>query len=123
MNTTDVATLGLAPNKPQILASHDAARVIAISLPKGEEMQSHEVHERAWVVVVEGQLELEAGGRTESGGAGLVVEFEPRESHRVVAVEDSRFVLFLAPWPGDGHPGAMSLDDKSHARERAREHD
>ena len=35
---------------------------------------------------------------------------------------DSRLLLFLAPWPGDGHPGAMGLEEKAHARERAREH-
>lgn len=123
METTDLSSLELEFHKPQILSSHDAARVVAMALPAGEQMQAHEVHERAWVVVVEGRVELEAGGRTEGGGPGLVAEFDPREVHSVVAVEDSRFVLFLAPWPGDGHPGAMSLDDKSHARERAREHD
>ena len=37
------------------------------------------------------------------------------------AKADSRLLLFLAPWPGDGHPGAMSLDDKANARERAQE--
>lgn len=123
MKTTDVAGLDLEPHKPQILSSNDAARVVAISLPAGEEMQTHEVHEHAWVVVVAGAVEIEAGGQSESGGVGYMFKFEPSESHRVAAGEDSRLLLFLAPWPGKGHPGAMRLEDKEHARERAREHD
>jgi quercetin dioxygenase-like cupin family protein len=121
MKTTDVASLALEAHHPQILSSGDAARVVAIALPAGEELQTHEVHEHAWVVVTQGAVEIEAGGTTESGGPGLVSEFEPKEPHRVVATEDARILLFLAPWPGDGHPGAMSLDDKEHARERAQE--
>ena len=30
--------------------------------------------------------------------------FDPNERHEVRAVEDSRLLLVLAPWPGDGHP-------------------
>ena len=44
-----------------------------------------------------------------------------RSSTRSRADADTRLLLFLAPWPGDGHPGAMSLDDKANARERAQE--
>ncbi len=36
-------------------------------------------------------------------------------------VADARLLLVLAPWPGDGHPGAMTLDEKAHVRERARD--
>ncbi len=122
MQVTDVAGLALEPHKPQILASNDAARVVTIALPAGEEMQTHEVHEHAWVVVVAGTVEIEAGGRSEAGGPGVLFEFEPGEAHSVSAQEDARLLLFLAPWPGDGHPGSMSLDDKAHARKRAREH-
>ena len=52
---------------------------------------------------------------------GLLVEFDPGEDHELRAVEDSKVMLFLAPWPGDGHPGAMTLDEKANVRERARE--
>jgi quercetin dioxygenase-like cupin family protein len=96
--------------------------VIVLHLPGGEELQEHEVHERAWLLVVDGEIEIEAnGGQTTSGGPGLMAEFDPKEPHEVRATTDARLVLFLAPWPGDGHPGAMSLDDKSHARDRAQE--
>jgi len=122
MKTWDISGLDVVPHKPHIVATTDAARVIALNLPAGERMQEHEVHERAWVVVVDGEIELEADGETAGGGAGLMVEFEPGEVHEVRAKTDARFLLFLAPWPGDGHPGAMTLDEKAHVRERAREH-
>ena len=80
------------------------------------------MHERAWVLVVEGELEIEAdGGEATSGGPGLLAEFAPQEPHEVYARSDARLLLFLAPWPGEGHPGAMTLDDKATARERARD--
>ena len=122
MKTWDTSTLDIEPHKPHIVSSTDAARVICINLPAGERMQEHEVHERAWVVVVDGEIEVEADGMTAEGGPGLMIEFDPTEVHEVRAKSDARFLLFLAPWPGDGHPGAMSLDDKATARERAREH-
>jgi len=123
METWDLRDLDVAAHKPHILSTSDAARLIAINLPGGEQMQEHEVHERAWLVVVEGEIEVRpGGGDSVSGGPGLVAEFAPHEPHEVHATSDARLLLILAPWPGDGHPGTMSLDDKAHARERAREH-
>ena len=48
-------------------------------------------------------------------------EFAPGERRAVVARADSRLLLLLTPWPGDGHPGAMTLEQKSEVRERAAE--
>ena len=121
METWDVGALGAEPHKPEILSSGEAARVIALALPAGERLQDHEVHERAWLVVLDGEVEIEAGEQSASGGRGLVAEFGPRERHAVRATADARLLLVLAPWPGDGHPGAMTLDEKASARERARE--
>ncbi len=122
METWDLRDLDVAAHKPHILSSSDAARVIALNLPAGDQLQEHEVHERAWLVVLDGEIEVRHDGDSVSGGPGLVAEFAPREPHEVHAATDSRLLLFLAPWPGDGHPGAMSLDDKANARDRAREH-
>jgi hypothetical protein len=36
-------------------------------------------------------------------------------------VTDSRLLLLLTPWPGAGHPGAMTLEQKSNARANAAE--
>ena len=121
MNTWETNSLSADPHKPEILSSSDAARVVAITLPAGEALEDHEVHEHAWVIVTAGEVEVESGGDRTSGGPGLVAEFGPQERHAVRATSDASLVLVLAPWPGEGHPGAMSLDDKANARERARE--
>ena len=39
-----------------------------------------------------------------AGGPGFLAQFEPNERHEVRATSDTRLVLFLAPWPGEGHP-------------------
>jgi quercetin dioxygenase-like cupin family protein len=104
METWDIASLGVQPHQPEILRSDPEARVIAINLPAGEQLQEHQVHERAWVVVAAGEVEFEKDGAAVSGGAGFVAHFDPRERHVVRASSDSRVLLFLAPWPGEGHP-------------------
>lgn len=123
MKTWELGKLDLRPHAPQILSSTDDARAIAIEIPAGESLQDHQVHERAWVTVVEGEVEVTTTtGEQVSGGTGLLVEFDPRERHAVHAVSRARILLLLTPWPGEGHPGAMTLEEKQHARERAAEH-
>ena len=104
METWDIASLDVEPRQPEVLRSDPEARVIAINLPAGEELQEHEVHERAWVIVTGGEVEIEQGGSTVSGGPGFVAHFDPKERHEVRAASDARVLLFLAPWPGVGHP-------------------
>jgi redox-sensitive bicupin YhaK (pirin superfamily) len=103
MEHWDLKTVDVQPHQPKILHSaRGEARSILINLPAGESLQEHQVHERAYVVVIEGEVEL--GGT--SGGAGLAAVFDPKERHAVTARSDARLLLVLAPWPGDGHPGA-----------------
>jgi quercetin dioxygenase-like cupin family protein len=121
MKSWDLSGIEVEAHKPEILSSSDAARVIALQLPAGEQLQEHRVHERAWLLVLAGELELTGtDGERSEGGPGLLAEFDPREPHEVTAISDARVLLFLAPWPGDGHPGAMPLDEKAEVRERAR---
>ncbi len=47
MQSWDLKTVEAEPHQPQILASADDARTIVLHLPAGEELQEHEVHERA----------------------------------------------------------------------------
>jgi len=123
MQSWDLKSIEAEPHQPQILASAEDARTILIRLPAGEEMQEHEVHERARVVVVDGEVDVTtADGDFSSAHAGHLFEFDPGERHTVVAREDTRLLLVLSPWPGDGHPGAMTLEEKAEARERAAEH-
>ena len=105
METWNVNELDVAPRKPEVLASDGEGRVIAIELPGGERLSEHQVHERAWVVVVSGSVEISTpGGEAVSGGPGLLAAFEPNERHEVAATEDARLLLVLSPWPGVGHP-------------------
>lgn len=104
MQTWDIASLDVQPHQPEVLRSDDETRVIAINLPEGERLQEHQVHERAWVVVASGEVEFEQAGDRVSGGPGFLVHFDPQERHEVLAKADSRLILLLSPWPGDGHP-------------------
>jgi quercetin dioxygenase-like cupin family protein len=104
METWDIRSLDIEPHHPQVLRSDEETRAIAIHLPAGEELQEHQVHERAYLFVADGEVELSKDGQTVTGGAGLVSHFEPAERRTVRAMRDSRLVLVLAPWPGVGHP-------------------
>jgi quercetin dioxygenase-like cupin family protein len=108
MDTWDIASLPVEPRQPQVLRSDDETRVIAINLPAGERLQEHQVHERAWLVVADGQVEVEEGDRTVTGGPGLLLHFEPNERREVRATADARLILMLSPWPGEGHPRRRS---------------
>src|SRR3712207_5525820 len=101
MEHWDLHTLSGEPHRPQILHStRGEARSIAIHLPAGEALQDHEVHERAHLVVIEGEVEVEASSGTVRGGPGFLAVFDPHERHEVRATGDARLLLVLAPWPG-----------------------
>ena len=105
MDSWDIASLDVQPHHPEVLRSDDEQRVIAINLPAGDELQEHQVHERAWLLVADGKVEIKtADGNSADGGPGLLAIFDPKERHEVQAVDDSRLLLVLSPWPGDGHP-------------------
>jgi quercetin dioxygenase-like cupin family protein len=104
MDSWDIRSLDLEPHHPKVLRSDDETRVIAINLPGGEELQDHQVHERAYLVVVDGEVEVVKDGSADTGGPGYLAHFEPNERHEVRAKSDSRLLLILSPWPGEGHP-------------------
>jgi quercetin dioxygenase-like cupin family protein len=123
MQSWDLRTVEVEPHQPEILASAGDARTILLHLPAGEELQEHEVHERARLVVIDGEVGVSTpGGASISAAPGHLFEFEPGERHTVAARSDSRLLLVLSPWPGDGHPGAMTLEEKGEVREKAAEH-
>ena len=120
MNSWDLKALDLKPRLPEILSSSDVARAIVLDLAAGESLSDHQVHERAWLVVLDGEIQVAtAEGERVSGGVGLLVEFAPGERHEVIASADARLLLLLTPWPGSGHPGAMTIREKLYARQRA----
>ena len=103
MESWDIRTLDVEPHFPQVLHSDDDTRVVAINLPAGEMLQEHQTHERAYLVVVDGEVEISQDARTEIGAPGFIAHFDPNERREVRAKADSRIVLILAPWPGEGH--------------------
>jgi quercetin dioxygenase-like cupin family protein len=123
MKTWDVTTLDGFPGPPQILSTTDETRAIALGLAAGQTLAEHEVHERAWIVVIAGDVELsDTSGDVVTAAPGVVFELEAHERHSVRASSDARLLLLLAPWPGEGHPGTMTLEEKAHAQEHAADH-
>jgi quercetin dioxygenase-like cupin family protein len=105
VETWDVKTLEVEPHSPQVLRSDDEGRLIVINLPAGEELGEHQVHERSWILVIEGEIELDASADGSfKGGPGFLIHAKPKERHEIRAVSDARLVMLLVPWPGDGHP-------------------
>jgi quercetin dioxygenase-like cupin family protein len=104
METWDIRSLAIEAHHPQVLRSDEETRAIAIHLPAGEELHDHQVHERTYLFVADGEVEVSKDGHVIRGGAGFMSHFEPAERHAVRAVRDARLVLVLAPWPGVGHP-------------------
>ncbi len=120
MNTWELKGLDLEPRLPEILSSTDAARVVVLDLAAGESLSDHQVHERTWLVVIDGAIEVTtASGERASGGAGLLIEVAPGERHEIIASSAVRLLLLLTPWPGGGHPGAMTIREKLYARRHA----
>jgi quercetin dioxygenase-like cupin family protein len=105
MDVWDIAGLSPEPGRPEVLRSDDgAARVIALTLPNDDLLSEHQVHEHAWLVVLDGQLEVSSGSEIRRVGQGSLLHFDPAERHEVRARADTRILLLLAPWPGAGHP-------------------
>jgi quercetin dioxygenase-like cupin family protein len=104
METWDVRSLDIEAHHPVVLRSDAETRAIGIHLPAGEQLAEHQVHERSYLVVVDGEISISHDGRSVSGGAGMLAHFEPNERRTIRAVSDARVVLVLAPWPGEGHP-------------------
>lgn len=105
MRSWDLSSVEVEARQPEVLDSEEEGRVILINLPAGERLQEHQVHERAWVLVVSGEVRFDLpNGESSTGQTGFLAVFDPGERHEVTAEEDSRLLLLLAPWPGDGHP-------------------
>jgi quercetin dioxygenase-like cupin family protein len=108
MESWDIRSLDLEPHHPQVLRSDEETRAIAIRLPAGDELQEHQVHERAYLLVAEGEVEIGNADGATTVGAGSVSHFRPNERRTVRAISDARLVLVLAPWPGIGHPSRVA---------------
>ena len=88
---------------PVVLHSTDEARAVLVVLNPGQSLGDHQVKENAYVTVVDGSVEVEAGGEARRAGPGALFRFEPDERHALRTEAGARILLFLAPWPGKGH--------------------
>ncbi|HZO35164.1 MAG TPA: cupin domain-containing protein [Gaiellaceae bacterium] len=89
---------------PIVLHSDDGARAVLVVLKPGQSLGDHQVKENAWVVVIEGTVEISAGdGSPLQAGPGTLTRFEPDERHALSSPDGARVLIVLAPWPGAGH--------------------
>jgi quercetin dioxygenase-like cupin family protein len=98
---------------PIVLHSTDDARSVLIGLSPGQKLGDHQVHENAYMVVVDGEVEVESGGEKVQADAGTLVRFEANERHRVSSANGAKILLLFAPWPGPGHYRGSILPDVS----------
>jgi quercetin dioxygenase-like cupin family protein len=96
---TPVGTLS-----PHVLFSADS-RAVLLRLAPGQELVEHQVRERAFVCVVEGNVTVRCGNESFDGGVGTLVTFDPGERHSVRSAGGARLLLLLAPWPAPDHYG------------------
>lgn len=92
---------------PVVLHSKDGAeRALLIELRAGEALGEHQVRESGLLVVVDGTVRVAAADNSVDARAGELFHFEPNERHSISSERGGRVLIFLAPWPGEGHyPG------------------
>jgi quercetin dioxygenase-like cupin family protein len=88
---------------PIVLHSDDGARAVLIVLRAGQSLGEHQVKENAWITVLDGSVQITAGGESVDAGRGTLVRFDPDERHALRSEAGARILMLLAPWPGDGH--------------------
>jgi quercetin dioxygenase-like cupin family protein len=101
-NLLELETPG-GTRSPIVLHSTDEARAVLIRIDPGQALGDHQVHERAYVIVTEGQVRIDSGTDSLEAEAGTLVRFEEKERRRVSSAGGARLLLILAPWPGPGH--------------------
>jgi quercetin dioxygenase-like cupin family protein len=122
MDDWDLKSIAWKPHHPEILSSTEEGRAIVLDLRAGAVLQDHQVHEGAWITVISGEVRItNQTGQTIDAQPGIVARFTPQERREVKAIADSRILLLLTPWPGPGHPGTMTLKEKTEVRGRAAE--
>jgi quercetin dioxygenase-like cupin family protein len=94
---------------PVVLDSDEAARAVLIVLEPGQSLGDHQVKEHAFILVVDGSARVDSGGDTLDAQPGTLFTFEPDERRSVSSDNGARILLFLAPWPGEGHYRGDSL--------------
>jgi quercetin dioxygenase-like cupin family protein len=100
--------------EPRVLFSRPGCRAVLIDLSSGDELGEHRTHEHAVLEIVSGRLAVASGDRRIECEAGTLVMLEPHETRSFQALEPSRILLVLAPWPGAGHYREGQERDPEH---------
>jgi quercetin dioxygenase-like cupin family protein len=101
-NLREIETPG-GSRSPVVLRSDDAARAVLIALAPGQAVGDHQVKERALVLVLDGQVRVQAGSEGIEGEPGSFFSFDADERRSIATDSGARILLVLAPWPGEGH--------------------
>ena len=102
-NLTEIATPE-GSRSPVVLHSREGERrVVLIGLERGQALDEHQVKESALLLVVDGEVRVEAGDESLDASPGMLFRFDPNERHSVTSDGGARLLLLLAPWPGEGH--------------------
>ena len=88
---------------PVVVHSENEARAVLIGLDPGQAMGDHQVHERTWLVVLDGRVRIESANERIEAGPGYLAWLEAGERRRISSDDGARILLLLAPWPGEGH--------------------
>ena len=74
MHDWNLKHLAWRPHHPEILSSTEEGRAIVLDLSAGEILQDHQVHEGAWITVVEGEIRITSHtGQTIDAEPGVLV--------------------------------------------------
>lgn len=89
---------------PVVVHSQEGERrVVLIGLGPGQALNEHQVKEAALLLVLDGEVRVEAGDESIDAAPGTLVRFDPDERHSISSDASARLLLLLAPWPGEGH--------------------
>ena len=102
------ADLDVEPHQPQILhsdARRGAHRSRIQPARRARSSRSTRSTSARYVVVIDGEVEIGAA-TARGGGPGCRRSSTRTSATRCARATDARLLLVLAPWPGDGHPGA-----------------
>jgi quercetin dioxygenase-like cupin family protein len=101
-NLRDIETPG-GSRSPVVVHSQDEARAVLIGLDPGQGLGDHQVHERSYVLVLDGRVRFDSGGESVDAGPGCLAWFDAEERRSISTEDGARILLLLAPWPGEGH--------------------
>jgi quercetin dioxygenase-like cupin family protein len=88
---------------PYVVHQDAGARAVLVAMEPGQALGDHQVKENAWVVIVDGVVQVAAGDETVELGPGGLLRFEPGERHSVSSADGARILMVLTPWPAAGH--------------------